>query len=801
MAETRKKAIKLFTYLKELSALRTTQAKDIEKYDQVLWFSDIPKEKNCNCIAWDLLDSKEDEEASRSDLWMEVHKPRLKSPPKVSDDLEPWIEVNETYDSNLEEPNLLEEILETLPPDEETGEERTIVRSINDHPEIVDLWIEYIEKNWGSWAEEDRRLQQIQHVYNDLYSIYQRAEKLGEQYEVVVSIGFLLWDAPNSGKVRHPVLTLQGRVEFDPLRGIMSVRPSLEGPQAQLETDMLETDDRPSVSDLQGIQSMVNELADDPWNGPSLDAILKSFANGISTQSKYENLIERPIHITESPTLHFAPAIILRKRTLRTYVDYYGSIIDQLEHDEEILEGVIRLVEIAEDESRGVGPVMEKASSPEGILDSELYFPLKANDEQKRIAHIIEQHQGVLVEGPPGTGKSHTIANLIAHFLAKGKRILVTSETPRALKVLKEMLPQEISELCVIWLGAGPDAQISLEKSVQAITQMKNNWDPITAADEIKHLEKDLDTVRRNRAVQQKDLTALREADTYQHDNVFNQYSGTLEGIAIQINKERYQYSWMLDRPNQNDEPKVNSNELLELNKINRQLTEETLQEIEMKHLPGDILIMPVEFRKLVDIELRASALHNKSEQLRNYPGYKSFLNLDHEQRLRLLKLLKDLLHRMDQLSKNVHGWVDRAAREIVSGQDRVWRKLLDVTNQNIQIMETRIQEITGLRISGLDGYDPVEAAMHAEELKLYLDRGGTLGFGPFRKKHVKQALYLIKKVRVEGKSCTSPEVLQRVIDWLDFKRRLNDLSGLWKAYTTPPQGEYSFQLAEYQNL
>jgi hypothetical protein len=136
--------------------------------------------------------------------------------------LEPWIKVNETYDSNIEEPNLLEEIIEKLPPNEETGEERTIVRSINDHQEIVDLWIEYVENNWRPWAEEDRRLQQIQRVYNDLYTIYQLAEKLGEQYEVVVGIGFLLWDAPNSGRVRHPVLTLQGRVEFDPLRGIMT---------------------------------------------------------------------------------------------------------------------------------------------------------------------------------------------------------------------------------------------------------------------------------------------------------------------------------------------------------------------------------------------------------------------------------------------------------------------------------------------------------------------------------------------------------------------------------------------------
>lgn len=100
MAEIQEKAIKLFTYLKELSACRTTQAKNIDKYDQILWFSDIPKEKNCHCIAWNLWDPKEDGKADRSDLWIEVHKPRLKNPPKVPNELEPWIYVHECMSSN-----------------------------------------------------------------------------------------------------------------------------------------------------------------------------------------------------------------------------------------------------------------------------------------------------------------------------------------------------------------------------------------------------------------------------------------------------------------------------------------------------------------------------------------------------------------------------------------------------------------------------------------------------------------------------------------------------------------------------
>ena len=47
----------------------------------------------------------------------------------------------------------------------------------------------------------------------------------------------------------------------------------------------------------------------------------------------------------------------------------------------------------------------------------------------------------MVVQGPPGTGKTHTIANLLGHFLAEVKNVLITSQTKKALEVLKEKIP------------------------------------------------------------------------------------------------------------------------------------------------------------------------------------------------------------------------------------------------------------------------------------------------------------------------------------------------------------------------
>jgi len=138
----------------------------------------------------------------------------------------------------------------------------------------------------------------------------------------------------------------------------------------------------------------------------------------------------RPTQISDVPQVYCAPVLILRKRTRRTFVDFHNRIVEQLEGGCEIAEGVRSLVEIVADARSIDEKDPNEHSSRVRMSDTELYFPLPTNDEQKQIAQRIEQGRGILVQGPPGTGKSHAITNLVAHFLAKGLRILVTSETP-----------------------------------------------------------------------------------------------------------------------------------------------------------------------------------------------------------------------------------------------------------------------------------------------------------------------------------------------------------------------------------
>jgi len=69
-------------------------------------------------------------------------------------------------------------------------------------------------------------------------------------------------------------------------------------------------------------------------------------------------------------------------------------------------------------------------------------YPIVFDADSSQHSTIIDALDGrnLVVEGPPGTGKSQTIANLIAAFLAKGKKVLFVAEKLAALEVVKHRL-------------------------------------------------------------------------------------------------------------------------------------------------------------------------------------------------------------------------------------------------------------------------------------------------------------------------------------------------------------------------
>jgi len=91
-----------------------------------------------------------------------------------------------------------------------------------------------------------------------------------------------------------------------------------------------------------------------------------------------------------------------------------------------------------------------KARYPKGSASSILSsIPLPLNQAQRRILLALENAKNkiVVVDGPPGTGKSHSIAAITYWANQQGKSVVITSHKKAALDVLDRMLTDKFRSL------------------------------------------------------------------------------------------------------------------------------------------------------------------------------------------------------------------------------------------------------------------------------------------------------------------------------------------------------------------
>lgn len=104
---------------------------------------------------------------------------------------------------------------------------------------------------------------------------------------------------------------------------------------------------------------------------------------------------------------------------------------------------------------------LDETHRPQDIL-----APLLADSSQLKAICAIDAGRDLVLEGPPGTGKSQTITNLIAHNLAKGRTVLFVSEKMAALEVVHRRLNA---------IGLGPfclELHSSKAKKVEVLQQL-----------------------------------------------------------------------------------------------------------------------------------------------------------------------------------------------------------------------------------------------------------------------------------------------------------------------------------------
>jgi len=112
----------------------------------------------------------------------------------------------------------------------------------------------------------------------------------------------------------------------------------------------------------------------------------------------------------------------------------------------------------------------------------QVFCPRSADSSQLAAVMAAAAGHNFVLEGPPGTGKSQTIANIIAHCLANGKRVLFVAEKRAALDVVYRRLREEGLEPFCLELHSNKtgkaDVIAQFDRSLKFTTDDGvNDWD------------------------------------------------------------------------------------------------------------------------------------------------------------------------------------------------------------------------------------------------------------------------------------------------------------------------------------
>lgn len=323
------------------------------------------------------------------------------------------------------------------------------------------LDMETLEKNKEIFLSTDLTPAELQ---KRLFYINQRARSMMEEqgYNILyLAMGFLKWteENGNNGFREAPILLIPVELERKRVKGSFKLRWTGEdiianiSLQAKLLDYGVEIPDFEMPRTAEGIEEYLNQIKD-----------------SISHENRWEVLDK----------------IFLGFFSFAKFVMYKDLDPESWPEDMPLEENpLIKAIFDPGEEEPELG--FQESKVDEELSSEDVYHVLDADSSQIAVIEDVKRGRDLVVEGPPGTGKSQTIVNLIAELLARGNTVLFVSEKMAALEVVKGRLDSVgLGEFCLELHSKKSNKKDVLEK----LESVLRNPKPIDLA-----MEDDLNTI------------------------------------------------------------------------------------------------------------------------------------------------------------------------------------------------------------------------------------------------------------------------------------------------------------------
>lgn len=775
---------RLFEFLREVQRLRTKSIHSLSEYTSsggtLIDLETVPTDFGVDLSGL---------QAADPDLpFLKVPRVNLGLPPQPSTELLPWL--SGEYQSSSEDPQL-SQVLATIPVDDaglgplEFGEDK-----LDEHPEIVrqyDMW----RSEWDEWALRDMVSRPTRDLYQRLYIAKETIAAGSQDWELVLGVGRLKWNAADRHVLVQPV-----HIEMNDVSGELAV--IRDGPMA-LEEDMLSPEQAPSVEVSATLALDLDDLYDQEW----LVERLRTYVHRLEASGSFG---ERPI-AADAPWMRLGPMIVLRQRSRMGLVNALNEIAQFMAEADEVPEGLMPLVD------PDGGPSQNDLGAPmeDGAVhwdEAEYFLPLPVNSQQFEVIRRVDHQALTLVQGPPGTGKTHTTAALISHLLAQGKRVLVTAQTDQALHEVRDKLPDDIRDLAVTVLGTSQSDRALLTRSVTVLADRANSHSTSNVEQEVAKLRMELAAASVRRAGLRTKLLELREADV--QSNSVGSYQGTCAQITEQVHEGRSAFGWAEDlipatAPNGSPLEAGEWMELLAL--LRRSDFDENSTELSYAVPDAASLPTPSALSGLLQKVAAAEQEIGEYSRVADNPVTAALRLIEPTRLLSLGRAVNALSSTKSVWSNRSGGWLSIALADLLLDKEAMWVSRRDVVSTRLTSTHQHLAELG-------DEHQVTVATGKARDYKImngvvrdFLSAGSTIKTDPLGRpklglltsRTLKACAPLFENVLVENRPPVTKSALARIAAMADLEDDLAVLDAAWPITVVPPEDTFIERVAWHQ--